>query len=152
MLTPVPRANAEVAALAMQTTIGAATPSMHLYKSSFTPGPLNTLADFQANEVAFTGYSSASITGTWNLGLDDANQVILLASHSGVFLQSGVVATDVAGGYWVDDGATTPTMILATSPFDSPFQFNKTGNRLYCQASLQFPIASDGNVSTQVGP
>lgn len=127
------------------------TDQLRLFKSSFVPTPTSTLADFVANEVAFTGYAAGTLSATpWNVGLDADNQVIMQYNGSLAFTQSGTGATDVAGGWFIND--TLATAIKAHGTFDAPFQFNKTGNEARVQPSVQFPLNSDATVGTIVGP
>jgi hypothetical protein len=83
-------------------------PKMHLYKSTFTPTPANVLADFVAQEVVFTGYAAVALTPSAVLLSADGDYVVMF--NRALFAQTAVTASDIAGGFWIDDGAASPTL------------------------------------------
>jgi hypothetical protein len=123
---------------------------VHLFKSSFVPGQTNVLADFNANEVNFTGYAAVASGGAFSVGLNDAGNVEAQLAVMVSFVQTGIGAIDVAGGWYLTNAGGTA--ILASGVLDTPFEFNKIGNTLNVQPKLQFPNTSDDTASTLVGP
>lgn len=126
---------------------------LKLYKSTFTPDVNSTLADFLANEVAFTGYGTGDLTGVpWVMGLNDSDEVELVSGGVAIFTQTATAAVDTAGGWFlVDDAGPPPTLLWGHGELDAPFAFTKAGNTLRVTPQLNFPLTADAGVKTIVG-
>lgn len=153
MNVPQTKAMAEIAATGFASVMNTHV-HMRLYKSTFTPGVNNVLADFLANEVAFTGYTPADLSSTaFVVGIDADDNVELVSGLTATFTQTGVGATDSAGGWFlVNDAGPPPTALWGHGTLDAPFPFTKTGNRLSIIPQLPFPLLGDQVAKTMVGP
>jgi hypothetical protein len=151
MQTPLSQPAAEQSALAVSAVLDG-TQKLHLFKSTFTPGLTTPVGDFTANEVNFSGYAPFTMTNAFTVNIDDAGNVIVLAVDTASFLQTAVTDSDVAGGWYLTDGAGTPTLLFGFAALDAPFEFNKIGNQLNAIARLGYPLFGDAVVSTAVGP
>jgi len=117
---------------------------LHLFKSSFTPTPDSTEADFVAAECAFTGYVAVVIT--WSavgLGVDDVARMVGSRSF---FQATDAVSPDTVGGFWIESSAGPPGIvewyaILATPvPIDVALRF----------IAVTPTVGSDGSVVADV--
>ena len=100
---------------------------VHLFKSTFSPNPNSVKADFVANEVAFDGYAAYTTTLAPISGLDISGQEALISAELATFTQTGVVTTDIAGGYYLISPAIGGHLI-GYGMFDTPLNFDRDGN------------------------
>lgn len=122
----------------------AATDKMRLYKSTFVPSPASTLADFQANEVVFTGYGPFTLADGWTSGLNLADQGVMIYPNLAAFSMTGpVLATDIAGGWWIEN--TGGTAFRGHGQLDSPAQFQNADDTLFIKPVFELDMDSDGH-------
>ena len=126
------------------------TDKMQLFKSTFTPGANSVLADFTANVVNFTGYNPFILVEDWLHGVDGANDGLLIYDGLATFTQTDVIATDIAGGWYIID--TAGGELKAYGLFDDPMNFDRDGNQLLVKPSWHAPITSDADAEFIEGP
>ena len=100
---------------------------VHLFKSTFSPNPNSVKADFTTNEVVFDGYALYTTNLPPISGLDISGQEALISAELATFTQTGVVTTDIAGGYFLIGGGIGGPLI-GYGVFDTPLNFDRTGN------------------------
>jgi len=94
---------------------------LHLYKSSFAPGPSNVAADFLAAEANFTGYAPVTLTYS-SIGVDANGSPVALTNRA-FFQATDAVSPNTIGGCWVEnDIGTTPVVKTSVEfyQFQSP--------------------------------
>jgi hypothetical protein len=127
-----------------------ATNVMRLFKSTFTPTQLSVLADFDAQEVDFTGYAEVAIPEDWAFGLSPAGLARLIYGGLAIFTQTDVLATDIAGGWYIKS-ASAGTLLLA-GVFEDPVIFDATGNQALVKPSIEMTMESLQDLELIVGP
>jgi len=126
------------------------TEKMKLFKSSFVPDQNTTLADFAANEVSFTGYTPFVLAGAWATGLSVGGDEQFIYSGVAEFDQTNTLLTDIAGGFWIEDGAGT--QLFLADLFDVPVAFDRTGNKLFIKPSYTHDMDAEADVELIIGP
>jgi hypothetical protein len=126
------------------------TDRMRLYKSTYVPVPGTTLGDLTANEVLFDGYAPRVMPGVWQVGLDANGHGQAIYGGLVTFVQSGIVTTDSAGGYWIEDAATT--MVKQIGSFASPMPFNLNGNQLLVKPVQLNDVTESNDAELIYGP
>lgn len=103
------------------------TPFVHLYTASTAnPSPNSVPGDF--TEATFVGYAPVA------LALPLGGPLTLNASYEGVTNQANFIAGAVVTpgenilGYWIDDNATTPTVLYAAEAFSSQIPITNPGD------------------------
>jgi len=82
---------------------GASQLQLHLYQSSHTPSPSDTLSTYTAIEADFTGYTPALISGWADVGLDPDDRELIQALPVSFVRTAG--SNDIYG-YFVTDSAS----------------------------------------------
>lgn len=121
----------------MQTVL--ALSKVRLFKSTFVPTVATVKADLTGNEVAFTGYPAggAAITAFLDPVLNPAGG----ASISAPTVQfdvgpAPITATDIAGGFWLEDAAGLVRLI---GTFAAPVPLEVLGQGFPLNLLLGFP-------------
>lgn len=129
------------AAIAIATLVQSelALSKIRLFKTGFTPSPSTTLAELEAEEVAFTGYPAGGETVT--AFLDPVLNPLGGASIDWPTVQfasaSPYTTSDVAGGWWLEDA--TGTTVYAIGTFAAPIPIGGAGTGFPLSGSLVFP-------------
>jgi len=126
------------------------TDEMHLFKSTFVPDQNSTLADFQANEVNFTGYAAFVMATAWDWRLSITGNIQAIYPGIAVFLQTAITDTDIAGGWWIED--TANTVLLLWNNFDAPVTFDSIADEALIKPSLEMTIDSGDDTELLFGP
>lgn len=92
-----------------------AAPTVHLYQADVTPSPDLTLADMDAVECDFPGYS-ASAAITWGAVHLDASKNAIVLGGLVPFLCTGNTMPQDAFGYYLESNAK----LIGMEPFATP--------------------------------
>lgn len=123
---------------------------LKMFKSTFTPTPNSVVADFEANEVNFTGYSAVALASPFVGGVDILNQAIAIDGVLANFTQTGVVDTDIAGGYYITNALGTA--IYGYGNFDVPINWDTNGNQAFIKPNAIAVLTLNADVEVITGP
>lgn len=117
---------------------------LHLYKSTFSPGPGNVEADFIAAECTFSGYAPATLTwGT--VGLDGAGNAVAYSTRVEFQNSTGAVG-DSVGGAWIETqtAAGPPAIDKALNfyQFAAPVPMSSALATMFLSVMAQLPDLS----------
>ncbi len=103
---------------------------LHLFASGYVPGPGDTLADLQAVECTYSGYSSNGVTLTaWLAGVYDPQGGVSISSPQVQFAYvapgSGSGTTNNVGGWFLEDSAGN---LIADGTFLTPVLMGVNGD------------------------
>jgi len=99
--------NAATLTMAAELQTVLALSKVRLFKSTFVPTVATTIAELEAEEVAFTGYPAGgeTITAWLDPILDPAGGASITAPTVQFAVSGPVLATDIVGGFWIEDAA-----------------------------------------------
>ena len=127
-----------------------ATNKMRLFKSTFVPSQTSTYTDFDAAEVAFTGYGPFTMAGGYSDGLDAAGNALVMANDLAAFDQTGTGTVDTVGGWFIED--TAGSKVLLYNSFEAPVSMDTLGNGIRVKAFVELTEESGADVELIFGP
>lgn len=146
-----PRVVQAKVASALQAAYFANTDKMRLFKSTFTPTPNSTLADFNANRVPATDIADVTMTGAWIAGVSIEGAALLIYNSLVVFFPAGTAVYPIlAGGYYIVD--TGGTQLLEAASFDTPVSFLTNADTLLVKPIMSMPVDGDSDAEFVSGP
>lgn len=113
---------------------------LHLYKSSFTPGPGSVEADFEAEECDFDTYVAQAVT--WSVVGSNAQGRAVMVSDDVVWQNVAGTSPNMVGGAWLHIDAAGPPAVdksVQYFPFVPPVPMSTALALIACRVYLGLP-------------
>lgn len=120
--------------------------SANLFKSTFTPTPQTTHAEFLAQVVTYTGYANLPLDNWLDPLTSSLGGVTTRTPELQWALTTTPATSDTAGGMWIEDGSTPPK-VIGYVVFPNPVPFVAVGDGIALTALLN---AFGGGLSVNI--